>query len=83
VKFIHKVPLAPSKCFFGWIKVDKWDCLKLARVVSGILFVLGSCGFLACLELIRGCAWSFGHSDPDLSSVRGRPEALLSVFDGT
>ena len=25
VKFIPKVPLAPSKCLSKWIKVDKWD----------------------------------------------------------
>jgi len=25
VNFIHKVPLAPSKCLSKWMKVDKWD----------------------------------------------------------
>ena len=26
--FIHKVPLAPSKCLSKWTKVDKWDYLQ-------------------------------------------------------
>ena len=25
MNFIHKVPLAPSKCLSKWIKVDNWD----------------------------------------------------------
>ena len=37
--------------------------------ISKILFILGSYKFLAYLECIRSYAWSFGHSDPDLSSV--------------
>ena len=67
--FIYKVPVAPFKCLVMWIKVDKggaseappWIILKSACAISKILFNLGSC--------IRSYAWSFGHSDPDLSSV--------------
>jgi hypothetical protein len=33
------------------------------------IYILGSYKFLAYLECIRSYAWSFGHSDPDLSSV--------------
>ena len=42
---------------------------KLAHAISKILFILGSYKFLAYLECIKIYAWSFGHSDPDLSSV--------------
>ena len=38
-------------------------------MISKTLFILGSYKFLAYLECIRSYAWSFGHSDPDLSSV--------------
>jgi hypothetical protein len=42
----------------------------LARAISKILFNMGSYNFLAYLECVRSYAWSKGHSDPDLSSVR-------------
>ena len=41
---------------------------KSARVIPKILFILGLSKFLAYLECIRSYAWSFGHSDPDLST---------------
>jgi hypothetical protein len=43
---------------------------KPACVISKILFILGWYNFLAYLEYVRSCAWSKGHSDPDLSSVQ-------------
>ena len=67
IKSIHKVPLAPSKCLFKWINRI---FSKSARAISKILFNLGSYNFLAYLECVRSYAWSKGHSDPDLSSVR-------------
>ena len=33
--------------------------------------------FLACLELIRIYAWSFGHSDPDPSSVQSSDYEII------
>ena len=59
-----------KKCLFMWIKVDKYDLIsKRAHAISKIIFILGSNKFLACLEHFRSYAWSFGHSDPDPSSV--------------
>ena len=57
--------------FHAWVK--KWIVRifsKLAREISKILFILGSYDFLAYLECIRSYAWSLGHSDPNLSSVK-------------
>jgi hypothetical protein len=42
---------------------------KLARAISKIIFILELYKFLAYLEGIKSYAWSFGYSDPDLSSV--------------
>ena len=42
---------------------------KRAHVRSKIIFILRSNKFLACLERVRSYAWSFGHSDPEPSSV--------------
>ena len=42
----------------------------MARAISKILFILGSYNVLAYLECIRSYAWSKGHSEPDLGSVR-------------
>ena len=66
MKFFHKVPLAPSKCLFKWINRV---ITKSARVISKILFILGSYKFLAYLECVRIYAWSCGCSDLDLSSL--------------
>ena len=67
--FFHKVPLASSMCLFMWIKVDKYDFLKIALSDIKNSFNLESYNFLAYLECFRSYAWSKGHSDPDLSSV--------------
>ena len=69
IKLIHKVPLTPSKCWFKWIKWINRIISKSARAISNFQFILGSYKFLAYLACIRSYAWSFGHSDPDLSSV--------------
>ena len=50
----------------------------MARAISKILFILGSYNFLAYLECVRSYAWSKGHSDPDLSSVR--PDQNLTLL---
>ena len=47
---------------------------KRAHAISKIIFILGSNKFLVGLELVRSYAWSFGHSDEDLSSVKGQFE---------
>ena len=44
-------------------------CSGSSRAISKIIFILGSYKFLAYLECIKSYTWSFGHSDPDLSSV--------------
>jgi hypothetical protein len=67
IKFIHKVPLGPSKCSFKCIKVDSQNYLKICLL--DFKNFGGLYKFLAYLECIRSYAWSFGYSDPDLSSV--------------
>ena len=47
-----------------------------AHAISKIIFILGSNKFVACLEHIRSYAWSFGHSDPDPSSVQAHHQAV-------
>ena len=42
----------------------------MARAISKILFILGLYNFLAYLECVRSYAWSKGHSNPDLDSVK-------------
>ena len=46
-----------------WIK-------SLNGAISKILFILGSYNFLAYLECVRSYAWSKGHSESDLGSVK-------------
>ena len=41
-------------------------------MISNFFFILASYKFLVYLECIRSYAWSFGHSDLDLSSVSGK-----------
>ena len=60
------MPLAPSMCSFMWINRI---ISKLARAISKIIFILELYKLLAYMECIRSYAWSFGHSDPYLSSV--------------
>ena len=43
--------------------------LKSAPAIPKILFILGAYNFIAYMECIRSYAWSFGHSDPELSSA--------------
>ena len=57
-------------CLFMWIKWINRIISKLANAISKFLFLLGSYKFLAYLECIRSYAWSFGHSDLNLSSVK-------------
>ena len=40
MNFIHKVPLAPSKCLSKWIKVDKWDNFQNSSLKKKILFYI-------------------------------------------
>ena len=62
--------LAPSKCLFKWIKVDKQDYLKIgSRFLKLFLFWDRICKFLTNLECIRSYTCSLGHSDPDPCSV--------------
>ena len=70
MKFFHEVLLAPSMCLFRWINRI---ISKRAHTILKILFILGLNKFLACLECVRSYAWSFGHSDPDPSSVDHLP----------
>ena len=64
-----------KKYFDAWVKkcqmysFEVVNKSKMAHAISKILFILGSNKILACLEHIRSYAWSFDHSDPDLSSV--------------
>ena len=58
--------MVPSMCLFRWINRI---ISKRAHAISKIVFILGLKKFLACLERVRGYAWSFSHSDPDPSSV--------------
>ena len=69
--FFHKVLLAPSKCLFKWIKVDKRHYFKKCPLhpISKILFILELYKFLACLECISRNGLSFGHSEWHTSSV--------------
>ena len=57
--------LRPCAYLGGW----KWIISKRAHGISKILFILGSNKCLACLERIKSYTWSFGHSNPDPSSV--------------
>ena len=52
----------------------------MARVISEILFNLGSYNFLTYLECVRSYAWSKGHSDPDLSSVTDENTVTLQDY---
>ena len=74
MNFIHKVPLAPSKCLSKWIKVDKWDYFQngpqdFFSLFSFLFSLLILIFFFKYETTIRSSAWSFGHSDPDPSSV--------------
>ena len=51
----------------------------MARAISKMFFILGSYNFLASLECIRSYAWSSGHSEPDLSSVKSIIYVLIVI----
>ena len=54
--FIQNLSQAPSMCIFMWIKVNKWNYLKISHRNSKILFVLGFYEYLKRLEgKIRKC----------------------------
>ena len=50
------------------IQVDKWDYFK-NRPQDFFLFYIYLFFFLKYETIVRSSAWSFGHSDPDPSSV--------------
>jgi hypothetical protein len=81
MNFIHKVPLAPSKCLSKWIKVDKWDYFQNRQQV--FIFSLFSFNFYLFFEyetFVRSSALSLSHSDPDPSSVLGLQPRISKVF---
>ena len=67
VNFIHKVPLALSKCLSKWIKVDQWDYFQNGShtFFSVLIYIC----FFEYETIVRNSPWSFAHSDPDPSSV--------------
>ena len=81
INFLHKVPLAPSKCLSKWIKVDKWDYFQngsqdffFSFLFSLLIFIY----FFKYETIVRSSAWSFDHSDPDPSSVNYEEESAFS-----
>ena len=77
MKFIHKVPLAPSKCLSKFIKVDKLDYFQNGP--QHFLSLLYIYIFFKYETIVRSSAWSFGHSDPDPSSVKYESTFLRKV----
>ena len=67
--FIHKVPLAPSKCLSKWIKMDKWDYFQNGSRDFFLFYILIFIHFLKYETIVRSSAWAFCHSDPYPSSV--------------
>ena len=74
--------MAPSKCLSKWIKGDKWDYFKNSPqdLFSLLIFIY----FFEYETIVRSSAWSFGHSDPDPSSVNKTPKKtgfITAVMD--
>ena len=64
--FIHKVPLAPSKCLSKWTKLYKWDYFQnRQQKLFFLIYILSLIYFFEYETIVRSSAWSFGHSDPD------------------
>jgi hypothetical protein len=53
-----------------WIKLEKWDYFQNgSQDFFSLFYILILIPFLKYETIVRSCALSFGHLDPDPSSV--------------
>ena len=64
---------ALSKCLSNWIKVIKWDYFQNDSQDFFFFYILIFIYFSKYETIVKSSAWSFGHADPDPSSVTEFP----------